>query len=136
METLKFQRGIDLLWNFLFSESWDFVLSFNAFSVFSGIPSHEYLHGIYFSSDGYRKSVDEIIDDNPFSLLPIKKFVQSLYKTEDEFVINNEIQAYALQHDFSFESNDRWKSASRILSDTLRPILEVDSRWSTLTGEP
>ncbi len=123
------------LWNFLFSENWDFVLTFNAFSVFSGIPSHEYFHGVYFSSDAYKKSVDEIIDDNPFALLPINKFVQSLYKTKDEFVINNEIQAYAMQHDFSFESNTRWKSASRILSEALRPILEVDSRWSSLIGE-
>lgn len=123
------------LWALLFSENWDFLLTFNAFSVLSGIPSHEYFHGVYFSSDAYRKSVDEIIDDNPFALLPINKFVQSLYKTKDEFVINNEMQAYVMQHDFSFESNTRWKSASRVLSEALRPILEVDSRWSSLIGE-
>lgn len=110
----------DALWAVLAQREWDFLLTFNVFSVFSDIPAHEFLHGVYFSSEQYRNLVSDVISASPLQLLPLKRFVGSLYKTDNTSVLNNEIQAYALQPDSSFSREKHWIRAVRAVRDAVR----------------
>ena len=123
------------LWSILLAREWDILLTFNVFSVFSGIPSHEYYHGIFFESENYRHKVDKIISRNPLDLLAVRSFVKSIYKTTDTYVLNNEIQAYALQDDHSYRVNPEWKKSTDILAVELMKVLSQEPRWSTVVGE-
>lgn len=123
------------LWKILLSREWDFLLTFNLFSIFSGIPSHEYLHGVYFESEDYRKRIDAIVGKNPLDLLAVRSFVKSMYKTSSKYVLNNEIQAYALQDDHSLSRDPVWKKAEEEIWSELIPFLSAESRWSTVFGE-
>jgi hypothetical protein len=125
----------ELLWKILLSGDWDFLLTFNVFSVFSGIPSHEYYHGIYFESEKYRQTVDDIVDGNPWGLLPVSSFVKSLYRTSDRFVLHNEIQAYAMQSEPPFSWNSQWNEAIKLVNGPLHRLLSEEQRWSALLGE-
>lgn len=99
------------MWSFLRRRDWQYLLTFNAFSVIAGIPSHEFLHAVYFSSPDYRNSVTQAIMNYKWKTLPLRFFAESLYKTENEFVLVNEMQAYALQSEPLFDRED-WREAA------------------------
>lgn len=121
-----------VFWDFLRQKSWTFLIGFNVHSVLSGIQSHEFLHGIYFSSGEYRDRVAKAVTSSPFKMLPIVEFVGSLYKTSNKFVINNEIQAYAFQADFADSKNTFWATAVASLKSEVWDILDREPRWAEL----
>lgn len=117
------------LWDALLEHPWKMLLTFNVFSVFSGIPSHEFLHGFYFESKEYRTLVSRLIDQSPLKLIPLKSFVSSLYKTDNSFVFNNEIQAYAMQSEPSFPSNPNWLEAVGVFKEPVRNFFSQNDLW-------
>ena len=119
-----------VLWDLLIQKDWKFLIAFNVFSVFSGIPSHEFLHGAYFSSAEYRENVDKAVMRFPLKTLPVVEFVKSIYKTQKQFVINNEIQAYALQAEFSDGKNELWNEAVSVVWSEVGEIFKREPRWA------
>jgi hypothetical protein len=95
------------MWSFLRKQEWQYLLTFNAFSVIAGIPSHEFLHAVYFSSPEYRNAVTQAISNHKWKMLPLRFFTESLYKTDSEYVVLNEMQAYALLRDTAVRFMDQ-----------------------------
>ncbi|MEN9824962.1 MAG: hypothetical protein RI953_707 [Pseudomonadota bacterium] len=115
---------------FLLQRDWNFFIAFNVFSVFSGIPSHEFLHGAYFSSAEYREKVAKAVTRFPLKTLPLLEFVKSVYKTQSQFILNNEVQAYAFQAEFSDRKNELWNSSVSTLWSEVGHILKREKGWS------
>lgn len=90
------------LWDWLGARTWKYLLTFNCHSVFSGVPSHEFLHGLYFSQPSYRTAVQGTIDEFQKNLVAVKSFVEEIFDTSDSFILKNEIQASLLQHESMF----------------------------------
>lgn len=86
------------LWSWMSAQPWKYFLSFSAPSVFTGVPSHEFLHGLYFQSEDFRKVVGQTLGDSQNSLERLKFFVAKIFDTSDPYILTNEMQAYLLQH--------------------------------------
>jgi hypothetical protein len=90
------------LWSWMMAQPWKYFLSFSAQSVFTGLPSHEFLHGLYFQSNDFRDVVEAALDDSAQKLRRLKMFVLKVFDTQDSYILNNEMQAYLLQHQSFF----------------------------------
>lgn len=90
------------LWSWLEARPWKVFLAFNVYSVFTGIPSHEFLHALYFSSPEFRSATRSVIENHSTQLQNLSQFVERLYKTPERFILSNEKQAYLLEHNSSF----------------------------------
>ncbi|NBO38401.1 hypothetical protein EBU99_07435 [bacterium] len=104
------------LWPWLASKDWDALLTFNAYAVFSGLPSHEFLHGLYFHHQEFRASVERVAADKIPYLDYVRKFIQRIYRTENAFVLRNEMQAYILQAESPFAQNKLLSTRTRFES--------------------
>ncbi|MEN9528918.1 MAG: hypothetical protein RI932_791 [Pseudomonadota bacterium] len=102
------------LWNWMLARPWKYFLSFSAPSVFTGVPSHEFLHGLYFQSANFRNVVEDTLSSTPEGLERLKFFIAKIFDTNDKYILNNEIQAYLLQHQSSFTD-----VKSRVVRDRL-----------------
>jgi hypothetical protein len=78
-------------------------LAFNSYSVFSGVPSHEFLHAAYFYSPEFRNISSRALQFHLGSLSDVGRYVTSIYKTDSPFILVNEIQAYLLQSGSPFQ---------------------------------
>jgi len=90
------------LWDWLGARTWKYLLTFNCHSVFTGVPSHEFLHGFYFSEPSYRSVVQGTVDEFEKSLVAVISFVEKVFDTSESFILNNEVQASLLQHESMF----------------------------------
>lgn len=90
------------LWDWLETRTWKYLLTFNCHSVFTGVPSHEFLHGLYFSQPSYRTTVQGTLDEFQKNIVAVKSFVETIFDTSDSFILRNEIQASLLQHESTF----------------------------------
>jgi hypothetical protein len=90
------------LWDWLGARTWKYLLTFNCHSVFTGVPSHEFLHGLYFSEPSYRLVVQGTVDEFEKSLVAVIGFVEKVFDTSESFILNNEVQASLLQHESMF----------------------------------
>jgi hypothetical protein len=102
------------LWDWMLARPWKYFLSFSAPSVFTGVPSHEFLHGLYFQSANFRNVVEDTLSSTPEGLERLKFFIAKIFDTNDKYILNNEIQAYLLQHQSSFTD-----VKSRVVRDRL-----------------
>ncbi|MEY4065736.1 MAG: hypothetical protein RIR26_1944 [Pseudomonadota bacterium] len=91
------------LWKWLDQQDWKFFISFNSYSVFSGVPSHEFLHAAYFHSSAFRKISSYLTRFHFGFLNDVSRFVSTLYNTENPFIIVNEIQAHLLQSESAYQ---------------------------------
>jgi hypothetical protein len=78
------------------------------------VPSHEFLHGLYFQSANFRNVVEDTLSSTPEGLERLKFFIAKIFDTNDKYILNNEIQAYLLQHQSSFTD-----VKSRVVRDRL-----------------
>lgn len=122
------------MWKFLRGRDWQYLLTFNAFSVIAGLPSHEFLHAVYFSSQDYRNSVTNAIAGHRWKMLPLRFFAESLYKTDNEYVILNEMQAYALQSEPLFERAP-WNEASAVLRESAVKFMQQNTLLKSILTE-
>lgn len=90
-------------WKWLDEKDWRFFLAFNSYSVFSGVPSHEFLHAAYFHSSEFRNISSRALQFHLGSLNDVGRFVTSIYKTDSPFILINEFQAYLLQSGSPFQ---------------------------------
>lgn len=124
------------VWDLLQSRPWKFMLTFNIFSAPSGIPSHEFLHGVYFSSEKYRDKISSIVKESYWKLLPLRFFVQSIYKTQSEFVLQNEMQAYAMQSMSLFGHDPDWMNAIAVFRAGLKEFINQENQWTEIFAGP
>lgn len=114
------------LWNWLDGKRWKYLITFNSFSVFSGIPSHEFLHGVYFSNPQYRDVVDGVLKSKSSLLKPVNLFLDRIFDTSDEYIRNNEIQAYLLQHRSFLNGKKSQKVREDLLSEISKIPMNLD----------
>lgn len=109
VEVLRGAGAIDpaeeRLWTWLEAQPWKVFLAFNVYSVFTGIPSHEFLHGLYFSSEAFQAAVQATLRPQLSPMKALKEFVDELYHTDEQFIKFNEMQAYLLEHESSFRTS-------------------------------
>lgn len=122
------------MWKFLRGHDWQYLLTFNAFSVIAGLPSHEFLHAVYFSSQDYRNSVTNAVAAHRWKMLPLRFFTESLYKTDNDYVILNEMQAYALQSEPLYDRAE-WKAATDILRESAFKFMEQNTLLKSILTE-
>lgn len=103
------------LWKWLESQSWQVFLAFNVYSIFTGIPSHEFLHALYFSNQEFRNAVRSVVESDISGLKNLSEFVGRLYKTPETFIISNEMQAYL----FEYRSSFRDTAGERVIAQIL-----------------
>jgi hypothetical protein len=119
LQRADFMRAVDVLrgagvidpaeerlWSWLEAQPWKVFLAFNAYSVFTGIPSHEFLHALYFSSQAFQSAVKSTLRPQPAPLQELREFVDVLYRTDNQFITLNEMQAYLLEHDSPFRNEE------------------------------
>ncbi|MEY2989042.1 MAG: hypothetical protein RJB13_2563 [Pseudomonadota bacterium] len=106
----------DRLWSWLETKSWQVFLAFNMYSVFTGIPSHEFLHALYFSSEEFRGAARSVLENRNIRLEKLSQFIDLLYKTPDGFIISNEKQAYLFEHNSSYLNGEGRRVIAQILN--------------------
>lgn len=116
------------LWAWLEGRPWGVFLAFNVYSVFTGIPSHEFLHALYFLNSDFRRTVRSVIEHPATQLKKLSQFVARLYKTPESFILSNEKQAYLLEHNSAFRTAEGNRVVTQIL-DSLP--LDFDSNLIT-----
>lgn len=115
-------------WHWLSSRNWKYLLMFNYYSLFSGIPSHEFLHGLYFESEQYRNVLSHVFGSRDLPLMGLRFFIERLYNTADEFIKHNEMQAYLLQHSSFLQDQKSVFSRDQVLNEISRraPEIKID----------
>lgn len=106
------------LWSWLESRQWKVFLAFNAYSVFTGVPSHEFLHALYFLNSDFRMAVRSSVEPNESQLKRLSQFVTGLYDTKDQFILSNEMQAYLLEYGSTF----RDVKGARVVQDIMNAL--------------
>lgn len=78
--------------------------------------THEGLHGIYFTEEGFRRLVDEVFTEtDPRAVLFLRRYFEVNatlnYNTDDSYLLRNEFMAYILQQS---SSHVQWYAVNRL----------------------